>query len=663
MTQGVEYPFVLLTQLNNVNSGYDLLFFYRCLHFMFVMLIRQLLHQRMERSTDEGDGSPARMTIAQASLLNLRGQELRPPKAGPVIHAQSGGVRVGRTVARGFGNSVSMPDFSLNGHFNNSSGGGAGLEVDYSLAPGRNLTAGSGIGQGRGPSPGIHSYQNQQSSNWSLHGLNQGHGHAQSPMDPAMVNLLHSLRGNGVPSDYMQNERPVGVGHHPHPPLHSPQHHNHLGASRSLGDISYSRPAPAYTRSGYTATEEYIMRAHADSAALAQAQAQAQYQQQQQQAAERRRPTPLDLRRHQRVDEGRDEFDAPNIAVGLRGYRTQASIDRVGQEIISPPIISSSSSQSMMGGLSSTMSEEDFHASAAAVRSEFRQQLRSLAGGDRNGESMMVPSPLPSRHNPHIHPAHVNARLSREPSGQYQQQQLQQQQSSHQQQSQQQVQRPSTLSPLLPTSSNDSPNPNDLVNYQHAATHMRSTTLPQHRTSSVRDSQQRAKGHYQHSSMSIPAQTLKTPQHASVSVMNGNSGVDAGGGVIYEGEHQQQLPFSQGANQQNTSHGSMDAGNACTSNNSHSQPILHSHGPKSHLSSPNIYCDDPSSSSPSLISPTLTYSSQTPSTLSPATPFFGSFNSQVEGFEKGTGAGHGVNVHGLDQQQKNGANATRSGSR
>ena len=51
----------------------------------------------MERSTDEGDGSPARMTIAQAALLYLRGQELRPIKAGPVIHAQPGGVRIGRT--------------------------------------------------------------------------------------------------------------------------------------------------------------------------------------------------------------------------------------------------------------------------------------------------------------------------------------------------------------------------------------------------------------------------------------------------------------------------------------------------------------------------------------------------------------------------------------
>ena len=145
-----------------------------------------------------------------------------------------------------------------------------------------------------------------------------------------------------------------------------------------MGDICYSRPAPAYTRSGYTATEEYIMRAPADSAALAQAQAQAQHQQQQQKATERRRPAPLDLR-HQRRYEGQDESGAANIAVGLRGYHTQASIGHVGHEIISPPITLSSSSQSAMGRLSSTMSEEDFHASAAAVRNEFRQQLRSLA--------------------------------------------------------------------------------------------------------------------------------------------------------------------------------------------------------------------------------------------------------------------------------------------
>ena len=624
----------------------------------------------MERSTDEGDGSPARMTIAQAALLNLRGQELRPPKIGPVIHSQPNGVRIGGTAARGLGNSVSMPDFSSNAHLDISSWGGGELEVDYSLAPGRNMSAGGGTGRGQGSSPAIYPYQTEKSSNWSAHGPNQGHGHGQPSMDPTMVALLDSLRGNGVPykagdSDFIQNQRSVGVGHHLHPLPHSLQHHNHLGASRSMGDISYSRPAPAYTRSGYTATEEYIMRAHADSAALAQAQAQAQYQQQQQKAAERRRPAPLDLRQNQREDEDQNESGAANIAVGLRGYRTQAPIGRVRQEIISPPITSLSSSQSVMGRLSSTMSEEDFHASAAAVRNEFRQQLRLLAGNCGGDESSrMAQSSLPARHNFYIHPAHVNARSSREPSGLYQQQQEQQEQQTNHQLPQQ-VQRP-PLSPLLPSSSSiDSPNPNDdLVNHQHAATHMRSSTLPQLRSSSVRDGQQQqmhhSRGHYQHSSMSIPAQTLRTPQHASVSVMSGHSGVDTSGGIIYEGGHQQpqQQPpsLSQSTNQQNTSHESMDAGNAWTSSTSHNQSNLH-RGNKSHFSSPNMYSDDPSSSSPSLISPTLTYSSQTPSTLSPATPFFGSFGNQAEGFEKGTSAGHGVNVHSLDQQQKNGASS------
>jgi hypothetical protein len=309
------------------------------------------------------------------------------------------------------------------------------------------------------------------------------------------------------------------------------------------------------------------------------------------------------------------------------------------------------------------MSEEDFHASATAVRNEFKQQLRSLAGnGDGEGSGMAQNSSA-TRHPPRIHPAHVNARLSQEPSGQYQQQQQQ-----PPQQQEQPVHRPLALSPPPASSSNnDSTNPNDLVNYQHAGTHMRSTTLPPHRSSSNNQQQQmhRARGHYQHSSMSIPAQTLKTPQHASVSIMNGNSGVDVGGSVIYEGEHEQsqeQQSLSQGSNQQKVVNHEVGIINAWTSN---SQPNnLHSHGTKSHYSSPNIYSDDPSSSSPSLISPTLTYSGQTPSTLSPSTPFFGSFNNQAEGFEKGSVGGVAV-VHGLDQQQqqKNGTSATRSGSR
>ncbi|KAF8157126.1 hypothetical protein B0H34DRAFT_798438 [Crassisporium funariophilum] len=617
----------------------------------------RLQYQRTERSALEGsDGSPVRLTIAQAALLNLRGQDLRPPKAGPVIHAHAGGVaaRVPST-GRGFGPSVSMPDFASNSHFGDPlahGGAESGLEVDYSLAPGRNHSSGMAHGRNRSPLP----YRGQQDHTMPsslAHELGHGPthiGHVPAPaMDPAMVALLDSLRSSGAPYrsnyphgsaggsvEYMQQpQRSMSHQQQHQPRMVHPQYHGALAASQSMSEMPYARPGPAYTRSGYTATEEYIMRAHAESAALAQAQAQHHHQQH---VVERRRPAPLDLRRHRGGEEmPHDEPIVANIAMGVRGYRAQASIGRVGQDMMSPPTTASSMGSMMSGGMGSGMTEEDFHASAAAVRSEFRQQLRTLAdgaGGERDGVGNRAVQ-NPARHNSNIHPAHVNARLSREPSAQYQQQP-------------QQVQRPLPLSPLMPSTSNNesSPNLNDLANYQHAAAHLRSTTLPQHRPSAIRDGHQqqhlmhRAKGHFQHSSMSIPPQTLRTPQHANASVMGGNSGIDtgSGGGVIYENDLQQQH------------HHSINA-----TNNVNPQ----SNATKGHQYS-NIYGDDGSSSSPSLISPSLTYSSQSPSTLSPATPFFGSFNNQSESFDKG-GAGM---VHGMDQQhQKKPSTTLRSGSR
>ena len=568
---------------------------------------------------------------------------MRTENSGPVIHAHQavGSTRIpsGSRVG-GFG----TPDFASTVHLPPTVGGSGGLEVDYSLAPGRGAMSGS---TSRSRSP----YDMNQGQVYQDQYANPqlSYGHTPSTMDPAMVSLLDSLRSSGVPYqggsasgyidqasgdlDYMQNQR-LGQGR-PY----------QMTTSQSMDNLhAYSRPAPAYTRSGYTATEEYIMRAHAESAALAHAQAQQQHQQQQNAAAERRRPAPLDLRRHRGGDEAFEDPTAANISVGVRGYRAQASIGRIGHGVISPPMTSSS-----MGNLASMASSPnvatgngmgdggDFHSSSAGVRNDFRHQLRSVgpgADGNSDGDSgRAVGSAVNARHNPNIHPPHVNARLSREPSSS----------SASQYQQQQQVQPSAPLSPPLTSPSNqESPNPNDLISYQHAAAHIRSTTLPQHRSSSVRDGHQQmqARRHFQHSSMSMPAQNLRTPQHASVAKLSGAGGLEGSSpnGVIYEHENQE-VDERQRQHHQQQQRGEVGGGNGASNNVIGSNPSTNTNAPKSHYStSPSLFGDNQSSSSsPSLISPTLTYSSQTPSTLSPATPFFGSFNSQTEGFEKSAG--------------------------
>jgi hypothetical protein len=96
----------------------------------------------------------------------------------------------------------------------------------------------------------------------------------------------------------------------------------------------------------------------------------------------------------------------------------------------------------------------------------------------------------------------------------------------------------STSSPSLTAEvSPASPNPNDTIlsayQQQLAGTHMRSTTVPQHRSSATANGHVR--GHNQHNSMSIPRQSLGTPQHASV-VKFGSSAalVEESSGTIYE---------------------------------------------------------------------------------------------------------------------------------
>ncbi|KAF9479459.1 hypothetical protein BDN70DRAFT_790290, partial [Pholiota conissans] len=249
--------------------------------------------RRTERSAQEGDGSPARLTIAQAALLNLRGKDLGPENSGPVIHARGPGTgRLPPASSGGFGTSVSAPDFASNAHLFPSTANE--LAVDYSLAPGRSAMANP---SSRSRSP----YQTHQDLGYhqtDAYATQASIGFNQTPqasMDPTMAALLTSLNNTNLGYQGASGGYDGAV------------------SGDSLDNIQqYARPAPAYTRSGYTPTEEYIMRAHAESAALAHAQAQAQQQQ-----VERRRPAPLDLRRR-RGEEGQDDATPANIAVGMR---------------------------------------------------------------------------------------------------------------------------------------------------------------------------------------------------------------------------------------------------------------------------------------------------------------------------------------------------------
>ncbi|KJA21531.1 hypothetical protein HYPSUDRAFT_724379 [Hypholoma sublateritium FD-334 SS-4] len=562
--------------------------------------------RRTERAAQEGDASPARLTIAQASLLNLRGQELGPGQSIPAAAAAS---------ARGFATSVSAPEFASNAAYLAPE-----LEVDYSLAPGRALA------RTRSPYPpqqalGYQTQQQQQPDVYAGVQAQRGYalGHSPTPpMDPAMAALINSLGGAGAGGAYGAYGEEAEYGQARGHVAHQHQHPHQHGAE---GAHPYARAAPVYTRSGYTPTEEYIMRAHAESAALA------QQQQQQQQQAERRRPAPLDLRRR-RGDEA--EFVPANIAVGVRGYRAQAAVGR----LLSPPTtLGALPSPTGLGGMGMGMPEDEFH---AAMRSDFGRALNRTAGDADTGRVVGGGAHMHTRHNANLHPAHVNARLARDqipasvpsaPTGYAQQQQQHQQ----------------APAPVSPPLAPESP----ALGFQHAAAHMRSTTLPPHRTSAARDGQQQqralagaARGHYAHSSMSMPAQSLRTPQHASVAAFGGAGGID--GGTIYEDgareeghqQHQQQQTV-QSQTQARQQH--QQAGGSAK------------YSPGTH----NVFGDlEASSPTGSLISPTLTYGTQTPSTLSPATPFFGSFSSQGEGFEKGA-----PGMEGAHQKKPNGTGA------
>ena len=575
-----------------------------CVH--FCLSVFYLYHTQKERAGQESEASPSRLTIAEASLLNLRGQDLRSTMK-PIQPALTGNnlSLPSASSSRGFATSASAPDFSSNGSFvphgqpsyNLPIGHGFGrtvpgtLERDYPLALGGNS--------------GLHSRsRSPYAGGFSLRRENYPESHNSVPHFGSMQGHEDALLNDDVENIYSQVG---GREHHRRQAYGLPFGPHHLPISQSIDSMlgpTHIRPSPVYTCSGYTPAEEYIMRAHAEGTALAQVQHHQSNVVSYQPRHMERIPLPLGR------STATDAETAANIGVGMRAYRVQASL-------MSPTVTTSTSANSIssfsgdlkMGdgefGLSSNtaiMTEEDFlddqipSTSMATLRSLHASRLsRELRSYQASQRPAVHSSFLP------VSPSTMNLDQDHSPS------------------------------PSLPTEASVSPNPNDTMisAYQSATTHMRSTTVPQHRSSAVANGQIR--GHHQHSSMSIPKQNLSTPQHASVARFgSGPTLVEESSGMMYECDAQgvgNKIPADAGVR-------------SSSSNNGTHRGVGTSVPLKTHYSSSAIFGDaehsSPLSASSSLISPTLTYGSQTPSTLSPPTPFFGSFN--AEGFDKnGTG--------------------------
>lgn len=344
-----------------------------------------------------------------------------------------------------------------------------------------------------------------------------------------MAILLDNLRGSGS-----SLRGPGAISYD----TYGQQHNIALQSQQYVSDNYGLRSSPAHARSGYTATEEFIMRAHAES---------------------RRRPAPLDLALHARNRREHElEIASANIATGVRGYRTHAAaltLDRKAQ----------ASTLSEIEPIS-MVNENEFHATATRSHDD---QSHMLGAAEQDPDVTV-------RGAPGLH----NSRTS-------------------------QVIRQGSRTfptPVLPSGSQFA---STTVNEQHHNQHVRSTTFPHRPTA---NQHQR---HQQHSSMSVPNTGQRTPQHAATAVMGQSN--------LTHDKNDYQDSFEK----QNIRR---DAGNKLVKPQHASNPTLHQ----------NAY-DMDNQPSPSLISPTLTYSSQTPSTLSPATPFFGSFNSQNEGFDRNGG--------------------------
>ncbi|KAI3615635.1 rcop c3 [Moniliophthora roreri] len=556
---------------------------------------------RRQERTGRGDesSSPSRLTIAQAALLNLRGRDQYRVQPVQVI-----GNRNGRGAAYGSGATTANQgyhDFSSNAHDMAAVAGsyhsGGALEYPFNSIP--SSSSRRGLAQTAPydqpislPPPASANFQNSQN------------------IDPAMAAILGTLRRNGVPfetdADHYDDLLQLGDYRYRQQQLRN--------GLQVLGEVDmnlgYSNQfqrlggGVAQARGGYTPAEEFILQTHAAS-----------------NGASGRRV-------HSSQTQPQFCADGPaDFNVGVRGYRTQASTISVPQSQQQGSYYTGHGN----GALPAVLEDEGQPTSVPQPPLTYtRSQILSI------GNRMGITGSNPTR----------GYRGDRETS------------SSGQLPSQQQS------NSLSQFSSNRT-----LNDHNHSQqVHVRSTTHPNSSTTSSSANQR----HSQHNSMSIPkprniitdimrttTNTLKPRSNNSISandnlksnIANGiynNPNDTTDGAPTYTGEVANNL--SNG-----TIHYHQHHHNYKPNLDLYTQPLRHQARQLSQefhqhqksfrgdVHGVDTY-DGTESGSPPLVSPALTYSSRgSAGTLSPSTPFVGSF-------AQATGGGTGFQGSGIESE-------------
>ncbi|KIK70028.1 hypothetical protein GYMLUDRAFT_67285 [Collybiopsis luxurians FD-317 M1] len=528
--------------------------------------------RRTERAVREDDvASPARLTIAQAALLNLRGREqLRTEQTGfnaPPIGASRSGHGSAPTANQVYN------DFSSNAHDISSAAAGGYRGSASDLTSAAQLLAGINQGPHRNLSPYHHASS-----------LPDALGQTNQDLTPAMAALLDSLRSNGTP----------WTGH-------DNRYGNQLPTIRDvypvLGNVDLNLAYPrrnrlgggvAQTRSGYTAAEELILNAH----------------------TQRRKDGSFEISQGTYRQQGQHGDDHADFNVGVRGYRTQASTmniplsRRQGASYYAPtnlPVVVESEDYEV----------ESHHQASRYPHSQLNGRARTAAQA-RNSDL-------------------------RERDG-----------GSHRYQTQLEHQNSNGLSTHYNNNS-----------HHNQQAHVRSTTLPPSATPSTV-----VPRHYQHSSMSIPksrnmindikhpnphSQTAPSSQHSPQHTHSNNKSTNSISSISNDSKNRH-------SNNHNNTHMYSDASDIRISEGGSYANSASANHPQHHyrhnfpaesggnLNSKKNFDDDDygaahsfprdsevynvSQASPPLVSPALTYSSRGSSaTLSPSTPYVGSFSS------------------------------------